>query len=95
MDLIFTAVLFLFFNRVGYAAEKPISLPSSILVQLDRNYPGWKLEKVSAGSNLVSGDFNDDGQQDYAAQIVYEDSARPLFERRRILAFIKSAKIYK
>ncbi len=58
-------------------------IPAAVKECLDRNYPGWRLDPVSAeiqrffskrglqhSPNWVTGDFDDDGTLDYAVKIV-------------------------
>lgn len=59
-----------------------VELPAAARLILDKKYPGWKLPKVredirqyfkksDAELNLVQGDFDGNGRQDYALQIEY------------------------
>ncbi|QCR21187.1 hypothetical protein C1N53_01680 [Pontibacter sp. SGAir0037] len=73
----------------------PLPLPQPVLQLLEKHYSGWKqpalaegVEKNSRsheqGPYSVSGDFNGDGQQDYAVQIQQD-------EHVVMLAFLQSA----
>ncbi len=66
-----------------YKCDKPPDLPLPIKVLLNGNFPGWSFPEVSdddcvavrecggleAYAQMIKGDFNDDGLQDYAVLI--------------------------
>ena len=85
-------------------APGAVSLPPEIHATLDQEYPGWKLAPVTAqiqqefkkhrpGRNpsLAVGDFNRDGQPDYAVQIAL---TQPGEEEQIVIIFIASANGY-
>lgn len=69
------------------AQNEELTLPAEIVRLLDSNYPGWwfpqltepwrisYFQKTKTNPNLISGDFDGDGQQDYAAHIHFTDTS--------------------
>lgn len=85
------------------AAPSPAArlLPSPILEMLNREYPGWTLARASkpvqdqftkhqAGHppSVMGGDFDGDGQKDYAVQI---SRTQPDEEEQIVIVFLKRA----
>ncbi|MCU1264472.1 MAG: hypothetical protein JWM21_790 [Acidobacteria bacterium] len=79
---------FLYKNRKAWQSAE-VSLPASLKFDLDRKFPGWRYltvddeissflrENVSpyARPNLISGDFDGNGDRDYAALIEHKNSS--------------------
>jgi hypothetical protein len=76
-----------------------VSLPTEIQATLNADYPGWKLSPVDAGiqqsfkkrhlsdtPSIATGDFDRDGQRDYAVQIALTN---PGEEEQIALVFLK------
>jgi len=95
-----------------YKCDQTPDLPLPIKVLLNRNFPGWSLPEVSeddcgavrecggleAYAQMIKGDFNDDGLQDYAVLIQQSAEAndkgvaKPLIVH--IVAFFRKAAGY-
>jgi hypothetical protein len=82
----------------------PIAIPAAIQASLDQEYPGWKLAPVSPqiqqtfkkhkGSrlpSLVIGDFDHDGNRDYALQIALTETGQ---EEQIVLFFMDRGPSY-
>jgi hypothetical protein len=96
-----------------YKCDKTPDLPLPIKVLLNRNFPGWEFPEVSeddcyairecggleAYAQMIKGDFNEDGLQDYAvliqqsAEATDKGAARPLVIQ--IVAFFRKSGGYK
>jgi len=76
----------------------PLTLPPSIRSTLDQEYPGWKLapvapkiqaaykhHQVTHSPSIAAGDFDQDGQRDYAVQIVLNTPGQ---EEQIIIVFL-------
>jgi hypothetical protein len=78
-----------------------LGLPESIQSTLNEEYPGWKLapvtpqiqatykqHKVTHSPSVAAGDFDHDGQRDYAVQIILNTPGQ---EEQIIIAFLARA----
>ncbi|MFL6207940.1 MAG: hypothetical protein ACJ74W_03780 [Pyrinomonadaceae bacterium] len=87
-------------------------LPPPVQIMLDAQYPGWnfapimdevreffKKERPGARANLIAGDFDGDGQTDYAAQIehgiILDHNGAPAGHEQHLLAFMRRQTGYK
>jgi len=88
------------------AQEKSVILPHQILATLDSGYRGWtlvdnfgvvqdptlQLDTSKCHPNLVWGDFDGDGNRDYAVYIQHHQESGE--KKRSILAFLRRGKLY-
>lgn len=87
------------------AQEEQLKLPSKVEAMLEIDYPNWEYprlsepwqiaywQKVKADPNLISGDFDGNGMQDIAIQIVHRGED-PKEMQRFLIAFLQHAESY-
>jgi hypothetical protein len=78
------------------------TLPQAVRNVLDAHYPGWRFATVSAAlrrgwssgisAAWVSGDFDGNGQRDYAVQLI--QTGVPADSQQRLVAVLRRAKRY-
>ncbi len=89
-------------SSVTFSANEAISehsLPLAIHSQLDQEYPGWKIapaskevqaefrkHHINRDPSLMTGEFDQDGEQDYVIQIT---RTQPEQEEQSVLVFLK------
>lgn len=106
MPLVFVSLLLalLASGSTTLAAAPTAPLPAVIRSTLDREYPGWKFSPVTAQiqqqfikyvvghpPSMVAGDWDADGQTDYAVQIALTEPGK---EEQIALAFLKRGDRY-
>ncbi len=88
MKVIFSIVLLLMSVQLFHG--QAIELPEQISRSLDKSFPGWRLSRVDkeivdflnsrmadSQPNLISGDFDGDGHEDYALLIEHTNFTEP------------------
>ena len=95
-----TTVLFLLLAAAAASAQTPADLPSPVKASLDREYPAWSFGSIHPEvrsyfkgkrrfPNLILGDFDGDGNRDYAVKIAYTENAARV---QRIIVFLHRGK---
>ncbi len=94
------------------APPAAVALPHSAQAKLDKKYPGWKFVPVSdeirqyfkqdlpgARPDLIAGDFDGNGQTDYAVLIehgiITGANGKPIGRRAHLLAFLQRKQGFK
>lgn len=100
MTVKLTGILFLLLAAATSWAQTPADLPSPLRAALDREYPAWSFGSIHPEvlsyfkgkrrfPNLIAGDFDGDGNRDYAVKIATTQNAARV---QRIIAFLRRGK---
>jgi hypothetical protein len=110
-SLLLLLLCFLMLSVSTANGKKPKQLPKAVSSILDKRFPGWRFSEVSgdvqqffgerlagARPNLINGDFDGNGQMDYAVLIEHSnfDKSGVAFSHVvETLAFLKRGAAYK
>ena len=96
--MLFTLLFYLLITSLLHGQTTSPIIPETIKIILDKEYPNWKFSEVSKDiydffeanrirfhPNFISGDFNGNGERDYAVQITYKKD-------RIVIAFLQRGK---
>ncbi len=108
-SLLSLLLCFLMLSVSTVNGETPNQLPTAVSSILDKRFPGWRFSEVSgdvqqffaarlAAPNLIKGDFDGNGQIDYAVLIEhsnFDKSGVGFSHVVETLAFLKTGAAYK